>query len=203
MRPAGERVNGRAARRPYDLDALTDVALQVFAQHGFDGATMDDVAAAAGITKAAIYHHVAGKEALLARGLDRALDALAAILDEPDVRSGKAIERLRRLVYRVALTALDVLPELTVLVRARGNSVTERRAIARRRAFDRAATDLFRQAQRDGDIDPEIDASLAVRLVFGMCNSLVEWYRPGGPLSAGDVAAAVVAQAFRGLGVRA
>ena len=62
-------------RKPYDIDSLTDVALRVFAERGYDGATMDDVARAAGITKAGIYHHVTGKEALLARGLDRALDA--------------------------------------------------------------------------------------------------------------------------------
>jgi len=192
-------VNERVVRRPYDLDGLTDVALRVFAERGFDGATMDDVAAAAGITKAAIYHHVAGKEALLARGLERALDALAATLDEPAVREGKAVDRLRHLVRRVAETALEVLPDLTVLVRVRGNSATERQAIGRRRAFDRAATALVQEAQRDGDVPADIDPSLAVRLIFGMCNSLVEWYRPGGRLAAADVAAALVNQAFSGL----
>jgi AcrR family transcriptional regulator len=192
-------MNERVARRPYDLDGLTDVALRVFAERGFDGATMDDVAAAAGITKAAIYHHVAGKEALLARGLERALDALAATLDDPAVRSGKAIDRLRQLLRRVAATALEVLPELTVLVRVRGNSATERHAIARRRAFDRAATALVLEAQRDGDVAPDLDPSLAVRLIFGMCNSLVEWYRPAGALTAAAVASAVVRHAFAGL----
>ncbi len=196
-------MNERVARRPYDLDGLTNVALRVFAERGFDGATMDDVAAAAGITKAAIYHHVAGKEALLARGLERALDALFATLEETERVKGRAIERLRHLVQRVAEVALEVLPELTVLVRVRGNSPTERRAIARRRAFDRAATALVREAQSDGDVDPEMDASLAVRLIFGTCNSLVEWYRPGGPLPASTVAAALVRLTFDGLTARA
>lgn len=189
----------RAGRRPYDLDGLTEVALRVFAERGFDSATMDDVAAAAGITKAAIYHHVAGKEALLARGLERALDALFATLDDPQMREGAAIERLRHVVRRVAAVALDVLPELTVLVRVRGNSPSERRAIERRREFDRVATDLVRQAQREGDIPAQLDPALAVRLIFGMCNSLVEWYRPGGRLPAAVVIDTLVELTFSGL----
>jgi len=192
-------MNERVARRPYDLDGLTDVALRVFAERGFDGATMDDVAAAAGITKAAIYHHVAGKEALLARGLSRALDALFGTLEESGARDGSAIERLHYLVRRVAEVALDVLPELTVLVRVRGNSASEREAITRRRAFDRAVTALVREAQRDGAVAPDVDPSLAVRLTFGMCNSLVEWYRPGGRLAPSAVIEAVVRLAFDGL----
>ncbi len=192
-------MNERVARRPYDLDGLTDVALRVFAERGFDGATMDDVAAAAGITKAAIYHHVSGKEALLARGLSRALDALFGTLGEVGAREGPAIVRLHYLVRRVAEVALDVLPELTVLVRVRGNSASEREAIARRRAFDRAATALVREAQEEGAIATDLDPSLAVRLIFGMCNSLVEWYRPGGRLSPGAVVDGLTRLAFGGL----
>jgi AcrR family transcriptional regulator len=187
------------ARRPYDIDRLTDVALRVFAERGFDGASMDDVARAAGITKAAIYHHVSGKEALLERGLARALGALFALLEEPGAQSGSAIERLRYLVRRVAELSIAVLPELTVLVRVRGNSPTEREALSRRRAFDRTVAALVREAQAAGDFDPTIDAALFVRLAFGMCNSVVEWYRPDGRLAAAEVADAAVRFVFEGV----
>lgn len=191
----------RAARRPYDLDALTSVALRVFAERGYDGATMDDVATAAGITKAAIYHHVSGKEALLARGLERALDALFGTLEEAGAREGLAIDRLRYIVRRVAELALIVSPELSVLVRVRGNSETERRAIVRRRAFDRTVTELVVEAQGAGAVDGCLDASLTVRLIFGMCNSLVEWYRPRGKLGSFSIAEAVVTLVFEGIAV--
>lgn len=187
-------------RRPYDIDTLTDVALRVFAERGYDGASMDDVARAAGITKASIYHHVSGKEALLERGLSRALDALFAILAEPDVQRGRAFERLRLIVTRVAETTLRLLPELTVLFRARGTSKSERTALERRREFDRVVTDLVRAAQRDGDLRADLDPRLVVRLVFGMSNSVVEWYRPGGMLGAEHVTATVVGMVFEGIG---
>jgi AcrR family transcriptional regulator len=187
-------------RRPYDIDTLTDVALRVFAERGYDGASMDDVARAAGITKASIYHHVSGKEALLERGLSRALDALFAILAEPDAQRGRSLERLRIIVTRVAETTLRLLPELTVLFRARGTSKSERTALERRREFDRVVTDLVRAAQREGDVRADLDPRLVVRLVFGMSNSVVEWYRPGGMLGAEHVTATVVGMVFEGIG---
>jgi AcrR family transcriptional regulator len=185
-------------RKPYDIDSLTDVALRVFAERGYDGASMDDVARAAGITKASIYHHVSGKEALLERGLGRALDALFAILDEPAAREGRAIERLRHIVERVADVTLRLLPELTVLFRIHGASRSERSAVERRRAFDRFVTQIISEAQQDGDVRSGLDPRLAARLIFGMSNSVVEWYRSGS-LSREAIASAVVAVAFDGI----
>jgi AcrR family transcriptional regulator len=187
-------------RRPYDIDTLTDVALRVFAERGYDGASMDDVARAAGITKASIYHHVSGKEALLERGLSRALDALFAILEEPAACDGRARERLRFIVTRVAETTLRLLPELSVLFRARGTSKSERGALERRREFDRVVTELVRAAQRDGDLRADLEPRLVVRLLFGMSNSVVEWYRPGAALDAATVTKTVLGIVFEGLG---
>ncbi len=188
-------------RKPYDIDSLTDVALRVFAERGYDGASMDDVARAAGITKASIYHHVSGKEALLERGLGRALDALFAILDEPAARDGRATGRLRHIIGRVAETTMHLLPELTVLFRIHGASKSERDAVDRRRAFDRIVTDIIAQAQRDGDVRDDLEPRLVARLIFGMSNSVVEWYRRGS-LTREAIAGAVTALAFEGITAR-
>ena len=156
------------ARRPYDIDSVTDVAFGIFAERGFDAASMDDVARAAGITKASIYHHVPSKEALLARGLDRALVALFGVLDEPAARQESARERLARIVRRVAEITMSMRAEVSVLFRVRGNSTTERDAMERRRTFDAVVADLVREAQAAGEIRADIDPALIVRLIFGM-----------------------------------
>ena len=196
----GRRIRARVeTRRPYDIDSLTDVALAVFAERGYDGASMDDVARAAGITKASIYHHVTGKEALLERGLKRALDALFAILDEGDARSGYAVDRLRYIVRRVSQTTLQLLPELTVLFRVRGASAIQRDAIERRRSFDRITTELIILAQREGGVRDDCDARLLSRLIFGMSNSVVEWYRIGRMTPGQDIASTLESVLFEGL----
>ena len=175
-----------AFRRSYDLDSLTDVALRVFAERGYDGSSVDDVARAAGITKASIYHHVPSKEALLERGLQRALDALFAILEEPEAREGRALARFRFILRRGVELTIRLLPELSVLFRCRGNTEIQRAAIGRRRQFKDLMVELPTQAQREGDVRADLDATLIVQLVFGMTNSIVEWFRVDGRLG-GDV----------------
>jgi AcrR family transcriptional regulator len=188
------------ARRPYDIDSVTDVAFVVFAERGYDATSMDDVARAAGITKASIYHHVASKEALLARGLDRALAALFAVLDEPAAREGTAGERLAAIVRRVAEVTMSMRAEVSVLFRVRGNSGTELAAMERRRAFDAAVTSLVEQAQAEGSVRSDVEPALLVRLIFGMSNSLIEWYRPTGRTPAPQIAAAFEAIVEGGIG---
>ena len=188
-----------SGRKPYDIDSLTDIALRVFAEKGYDGASMDDVARAAGITKASIYHHVTRKEALLERGLRRALDALFAILDEPEAATGSAVDRLRAIVRRVTEVSLALLPELTVLFRVRGETAMQQEALERRRAFDRHVAALIEAAQREGTVRADLDARLTARLIFGMSNSIVEWYRAGGAYAPETIARTVLAVAFDGI----
>ncbi|MGH7947814.1 MAG: TetR/AcrR family transcriptional regulator [Candidatus Binataceae bacterium] len=186
-------------RKPYNRDAILDVAVRVFRERGYDGASLDDIARAAGITKASIYYHVHGKEQLLDRGVGRALDALFAVLDESGARRGAALERLKHVIRRTVEITVAMLAEVSLLLRVRGNTRVERKILARRRKFDHLLARVVRQAQRAGQIRADVDPGLATRLIFGMSNSITEWYRPRGALGAAGVAGAVFKIAFGGL----
>lgn len=192
----------RRGRPGYDVDSLLAVAVKVFNEKGYDGTSMDDVSRRLGRTKSAIYHHVTGKEELLRLALDRALDALFAVTDEPPFRTGPAIERLEYLVRRSVQVLADELPYVTLLLRVRGNTRVERAALARRRRFDDIVSALVAEAEAEGDVRPDVDPAITARLLFGTVNSLIEWYRPHGALPAGQLADAVVKVAFEGLRVR-
>lgn len=192
----------RRGRPGYDVDSLLAVAVKVFNEKGYDGTSMEELSHRLGRTKSAIYHHVSGKEELLRLALDRALDALFAVTDEPAFRTGRAIERLEYLVRRSVLVLADELPYVTLLLRVRGNTKVERRALARRRKFDRIVSDLVAEAERDGDVRPDVDPAVTARLLFGTVNSLIEWYRPRGEEAARELADAVCTIAFGGLRVR-
>ncbi len=192
----------RRGRPGYDVDSLLAVAVKVFNEKGYDGTSMQELSHRLGRSKSTIYYHVAGKEELLRLALDRALDALFAVTDEPRFHTGRAIERLEYLVRRSVLVLADELPYVTLLLRVRGNTKVERQALARRREFDQIVSDLVAAAEAEGDVRPDVDAATTARLLFGTVNSLIEWYRPRGGKRAQALADAVCMIAFDGLRVR-
>jgi AcrR family transcriptional regulator len=192
-------VSARRGRPGHSLDSLLAVAIAVFNERGFEATSMDELAARLGVTKSAIYHHVPSKVELLRLALDRALDALFAVTEEPPATTGPAIDRLEHVVRGSVRVLAAELPYVTLLLRVRGNSEVERTALQRRREFDRIVTGLVRAAEHEGDVRPDVDPAVTSRLLFGTVNSLTEWYRPGGGLSADDLADAVVTTTFSGL----
>jgi len=190
----------RRGRPGHDLESVLQVAARLFNERGYDGTSMEDLAARLGITKSSIYHHVPGKAELLRLAMDRALDALFAVVDEPEATSGPALDRLEHVVRRSVEVLVAELPFVTLLLRARGNTGVERAALDRRRRFDAVVADLVARAVAEGGVRPDVDPALTSRLLFGLVNSTVDWVRPGrGRDDAADLADAVTAIAFDGL----
>ncbi|MFD8479154.1 TetR/AcrR family transcriptional regulator [Kitasatospora sp. NPDC059673] len=188
-------------RASYTVESLLAVTVRVFNERGYDGTSMEDLSRAAGISKSSIYHHVRGKEELLRLAVGRALDALFAILEEPRAVEGRPVDRLEHVVRRTAEVLLAELPYVTLLLRVRGNTVTEQWALERRRDFDHRVAELVQQAVGAGELRADLEPRLATRLLFGMINSVVEWYRPSQRDSEG-LPDAVVQLAFDGLRAR-
>ena len=189
-------------RQSHDQESILRGAAGVFIQHGYEATSMGVLAESLGITKSAIYHHVPSKEYLLELALDRAMSSLEAILKDPLASTGPAVDRLMFLLRSAVGVLTDQLPFVTLLLRVRGNTALERRALERRRAFNQVVADLVDEAGRDGTIRTDIDARTTTRLLFGMIGSIVDWYRTDGPVSAEDVAHDVVAVAFGGVRAR-
>jgi AcrR family transcriptional regulator len=180
-------------------ESLLAVAVDVFNVRGYDGTSMEDLAKAAGITKSSIYHHVAGKEELLRLAVTRALDGLFGVLGEPGATTGAAVDRFAYVVRRTCLELVENLPYVTLLLRVRGNTAAEREALDRRREFDHRVADLAANAIADGDLRADLDPRLTARLVFGLVNSVVEWYRPDGQVTGETVADALGSLVLGGL----
>ena len=190
----------RRGRPPrFTPEELLDLVVAEFNARGYDATSMEDIARATGMTKSAVYHHVPGKEALLRLAVTRAVDALFAVLDEPASTTGPAVDRLAHVVRRSAEVLVELLPYVTLLLRVRGNTATEREALARRRELDARLSRLVQDAIDAGEVRADIDPRMVSRLLFGMVNSLTEWYRPDGPHGPAELGDALVALAFGGL----
>jgi AcrR family transcriptional regulator len=195
-----EATNAARRGRPgYDRGAVLAVAVQVFIEHGYEATSMGMLAERLGLSKAGIYHHVPGKEDLLRLALDEALGALERVIAETESVDARPIDRLEAVVRGAVEVLVDKLPYVTLLLRVRGNTEVERDALARRRAFTRSVERLVDLAREDGSLRSDVDSRVAARLLFGMINSIVEWYRPDGTERVGDLANDVIAVAFGGL----
>lgn len=198
---------GRRDRPVYDRDSVLEVAVTVFNERGYDGTGMEELARRLGLSKSSIYHHVSGKAELLDLAVSRALNSLFAVLDEEEDQDqapdATATARLEHVVHRSVEVLAAELPYVTLLLRIRGNSPVERRALERRREFDHRVAELVTRAAAEGGVRDDIDPHLASRLLFGTVNSLIEWYRPEGGLPVTALADAVTAVLFDGLRGRA
>jgi AcrR family transcriptional regulator len=189
----------RRGRPGYDRRGVLEVAVQAFNEYGYDATSLGTLATRLGLSKSAIYHHFPSKEQLLEAALEEGLGELEGVLTEAGATSGSAADRLIYVLDRAVHVLVDKLPYVTLLLRLRGNTPVERAALDRRRDFDRSVTALVVAARDAGELRDDIDPRIAERLLFGMINSLVEWYRPEGPEDASRLAADVVAVAVDGL----
>jgi len=200
MADQGSRT-ARRGRPGYDQETVLRRAVELFNRQGYDGTSMGDLARELGLSKSAIYHHVPGKEHLLSRALDEALAELTDIVrSATEPTSGEtAYARLRTVVSRSVEVLVAHQPAVTLLLRVRGNSEVELEALRRRRWIDSALAKLVQEAADEGALRPDLRPEVVSRLLFGMVNSLVEWYRPEGQAEPAEVSRAVTALAFEGL----
>jgi AcrR family transcriptional regulator len=189
----------RRGRPGYDQQSVLKIAVEVFNKHGFEATSMSVLADNLGISKSAIYHHVPSKGDLLRLALDRALDGLEAILKEPGACQGRADDRLEYVLRRTVDVMVEELPCVTLLLRVRGNTEVERGAMGRRRTFNARVTKLVKAASTDGCLRSDMDPGITSRLLFGTINSIVDWYRPGGAITAQKLADHLITMTFDGL----
>jgi AcrR family transcriptional regulator len=194
----------RRGRPGYDAPTVLRRAIEVFNRQGYEATSIGDLARELGLSKSAIYHHVPSKEALLAAALDEALEGLSAAIDAAVVAepAANAHERLRSAVRESVEILVQHLPAVTLLLRVRGNSDIELAALERRREIDDKLALLVQAAVEEGSLRADIPPELISRLLFGTVNSLVEWYRPDGPVTAQDLSGAIVDLTFDGLTAR-
>lgn len=167
MSPTGPPRQRRPDERPREL---LDAALRVFAVRGYRATRLDDVAAAAGATKGAIYHYFADKEELLVRALEQhQARALGRLDDALRGESGSSSARLR-LVLRRAFGGDDP-ARRDVLVLLQGIAheapgVYHRWLASGPLAGWRLVASLIEEGKSTGEFRSDVDSEVAARIVM-------------------------------------
>lgn len=195
-----ELVRSRRPRSRGTYDLIVRTAAEMFSRLGYDGTSLELIAAEAGLAKTTIYYHFDAKETLYAAvqvpAIDAATDTVRRVLDEePEI-----LAALRRIVELAVVAAIgrttdshinmsdiaDVRPEIRRLVRD-----------AQRR-YEHAVADAIRRGQQAGRVRPG-DANALALLVIGATSRLARWYRPDGRLGPTAMTALAVGLLLDGL----
>jgi len=160
------------------LDDIADTAARLFLDKGYDAASMADLAAATGLGKSSLYHHLSSKDQLLAHICGRTLDELRGGLDTAASRPEPAGARLAAALDHTIRIALGDVAASNLILTMKPNSETGREVLRERRQVERALADMVAAAQREGAARADVEPLLLTRLVMGTIHGLVAWYRP-------------------------
>ncbi len=178
----GEVARGRrpTARRELVGGEIDDHAARLFAERGFAGTSLQDIAEAVGVTRQALYYYVKSKDEILGRLVsemtDRLVDRMQAIHDDPSLDPPNALHRIAyltatdRAVNRTRFQLLDrsasALPE----------HLAESYLSGRRRAL--AVLRAVVEEGIDAGVFRPVDSRVAALSVLGMCNWVAWWFEP-------------------------
>jgi TetR/AcrR family transcriptional regulator, cholesterol catabolism regulator len=165
---------------PTRRNELTRQAARLFAEQGYHGTSMEDLASAMGVQKGSLYAHVRSKEDLLDEIARDGATAFHAALDEIDERL-PAVEKLRlalRAHLRVVGEQLDV---ATVFVREWRYLEGERREqfLAERRRYEERIRALFREGVEQSELRTDLDVTVAALVFLSAANWAYTWLQPG------------------------
>ncbi len=166
---------GRRERKKREVRSrIFEVGQRLFAEHGFDGTTVEQIAAAADVAPATFFNYFATKNALLDQMMTQVFDYLQALVDEQLARPVSAQERIIGFAERAAkeLTrthelAHDVLAEL-MLTSARSGEVIP--YVSR---VHEPFTTIIREGQERGEVRDDLDPGFLAEVVVGAINAPV------------------------------
>jgi AcrR family transcriptional regulator len=161
-------------------DELTRTAARLFAERGYHGTSIGDIAEALGVQKASLYHHITSKQDLLAATMAEGAEAFHAALDAVPERV-PAAERIRlalRAHLHVVAEQLDV---ATVFVQEWRYLEGERRDafVAERRRYEERIRALFREGVERSDLRSDLDEAAAARVFLSVGNWAYTWLQAG------------------------
>ena len=188
---------GRAPGYDAQREDILAHAAALFARQGYPGTSMNEVARACGMSKAALYHYVRDKYRLLVEIAEDHVTRLVVLVGEVEREGLEPPARLRRLIERFVreyASAQNAHRVLTEDVRFLDEPDRERVLAAERRVIGAFAASIA--ALRPDLQAAQLDKPLTM-LLFGMINWMFTWMRPDGTLTH-EAMAPVVADLFFG-----
>jgi AcrR family transcriptional regulator len=198
------RTTSSATRPAGDTAELIEsTALELFYENGYHGTSIRDIARAANIGIATLFHHHTSKAELLRRIVDHGSARILARIEGALADVTDPTERLATLVYVHVLHHCENLPEASV-VRSELRSLEPRRSrtiVGRCDRIQELFSSTIVEGVEAGHFDCELPHETA-RVLHAMCSGVVGWHREDGTMTAEEVASHHAVLALRLVGAR-
>jgi AcrR family transcriptional regulator len=192
----------RSRRRDRQRDAILRAAARLFREHGFADTGMRDIAAAADISAANLYHYFDGKNDLLFYCQDRALDRMLDAVASSRRAASSAAERLRLVFTTHVHTLLDDIEGATAHLQVESLAPARRKAIVTKRdRYEHAVRRLIADGIQAGEL-VDMNPAIVARAMLGAMNWTVTWFRPEGTDTAAAVGEVIARFLVRGIASR-
>ena len=159
---------------------LTREAARLFAEKGYHGTSIGDLAKAMGVQKGSLYAHISSKEDLLYETMREGADAFHAALDAipDDMPATDKIRLALRGHLRVVAEQLDV---ATVFIREWRylEGARQEEILGERRRYEDRVRALFREGRELGGLRTDLDDATAALLTLSAANWAYTWLQPG------------------------
>lgn len=163
-------------------DRVLDAAVELFAKQGYDGTSVAQVIAQAGVAKGGFYHHFASKQALLYEVYGDLIARQLAAMDEILTRGLTPAETLRALITDLVESSAASSQRAMVFWRELQKLDDDRTADYRRarRRYHDTVQRLVKDGQAAGVFAKVASPEVITFTIFGVINELPLWYRPNG-----------------------
>jgi AcrR family transcriptional regulator len=194
--------SARGRRRDRQRGAILRAAARLFRDRGFADTGMRDIAAAADISAANLYHYFNGKDELLFYCQDVALDRMLDAISSARKADATAAGRLRLILTAHMRTLLDDIEGATAHLHTESLPPKLRAALVRKRdRYEQALRRVIAEGMRTGEL-AGMEPAMVTRAMLGAMNWTVTWFRPDGSASADAVGEAISQFLVRGVASR-
>lgn len=198
-------------------DSLLKAAVDVFREQGLDGASLNDIAARAGLDRASLYYYVESKEDLYRSVVE---DVVRTNVEQVEiVRSGAGTgaEKLRTAIHVLMRSYADNYPHLYIFVaedfgrtgpvRRQGRSAKQTATTQDWRAelsdlgdqYHAAVSAIVKEGLDDGTMSSKLTPGLVAHGIIGMVTWSHRWFKPDGTTSADEIADGFATMVLEGL----
>ena len=189
----------RAQRRDARRDEILRAAAAIFRTRGFTDTGMRDIAEAAALSPANLYHYFRGKDEILFYCQDRALDRMLDSIASARRQRTSVPERLHIVLTSHLEVMLDEVEGATAHLQTDALPPALRTRIVKKRdRYEQELRALIVTGVTRGEcVAP--DPALAARAMLGALNWTVTWFNPAGPKTAADIADRIATLLVRGV----